>query len=140
MRRHPAWRSRLFNTVHAAIRQPFKWGENDCALFAARCIEAVTGQDAGAAQYLGAYDSRDGAYALLASLGHADLASLIIATLGAASEIHPSRARRGDIALLQTAEGEAIGVFDTERIGAIGLTGYATLERELAVRAFKVGL
>ncbi len=139
MKRLPDWRSRLFAVIQNSNR-PFEWGENDCALFAARCAEAVLGIDY-AEGWRGTYSDMDGAMAALAAHGYTDLPSLLIGILGAEAEIHPSRARRGDLVLIQTesALGWSIGVFDHERIGVLTLQGYGTEDRSKATRAFKVG-
>ncbi|MGP1665298.1 MAG: DUF6950 family protein [Rhodanobacter sp.] len=43
--RKPDWANRLRETVAANRRVPFAYGQNDCALFAARCVDAITGSD-----------------------------------------------------------------------------------------------
>jgi hypothetical protein len=140
MKRLHDWRSRLHATIEGAMRTPFAWGTNDCALFAGACVLAVTGEDF-RAPYIGTYDSAVSCARRIARDGHKDVADLVLSILGPESEIHPSRARRGDLAVIPSdgAIGTTIGVFDHERIGAVGLTGYATVPRASAQRAFKVG-
>lgn len=139
MKRLPDWRSRLFAAIQNS-NVPFQWGENDCALFAARCVQAVVGVDY-ADGWRGTYSDMAGAIGALAAHGYADLPSLVIGLLGAESEIHPSQARRGDLVLIQTESALrwAIGVVDHERIGVMTATGYGTEDRSKASRAFKVG-
>jgi hypothetical protein len=141
MKRLPNWRSRLADAVQASL-ESFKWGANDCAMFAARCIEAVIGMDC-AADWRGTYSDMSGAVAALHAHGYDDLPSLIVGILGADAEIHPSQARRGDLALIQTGSilGWAVGIFDHERVGVMTLTGYGTTDRTdpRIVRAFRVG-
>lgn len=43
--RRPDWRVRLDAYVAAAWRAPFDWGSNNCGLFVAGAIEAMTGVD-----------------------------------------------------------------------------------------------
>lgn len=139
MRRLPSWRSRLFAAIQKS-GEPFQWGQNDCAIFTARCVEAVIGTDY-AQEWRGTYSDMAGAGRALADHGYDDLPALVIGLLGADSEIHPSQARRGDIALIQTdsALGWAIGVFDHERLGVMTEGGYGTEDRGKASRAFRVG-
>lgn len=39
------WEENLATAMEAALQQPFRWGEHDCATFAALCVLAVTGRD-----------------------------------------------------------------------------------------------
>ncbi|OOH86251.1 DUF6950 family protein [Comamonas kerstersii] len=39
------WEQRLGDLVAQRLSQPFVWGVNDCVLFAADCVHAVTGVD-----------------------------------------------------------------------------------------------
>lgn len=139
MKRLPNWRSRLAAAVLES-HAPFEWGKNDCAIFAARCAEAVTGIDY-AADWRGTYSTMKGAAAALQKRGFSDLTALVVGILGADAEVHPALARRGDVALLQTDSelGWAIGVIDHERLGVMTETGYGTVDRSMAVRAFRVG-
>lgn len=75
--------------------------------------------------------------AALTAAGYADLLDFATRNF---TEVHPSQARRGDIALVR-ADGDhwTAGFFADTRIGSLALTGYATVERKKAERAFKVG-
>lgn len=119
------------------MRAPFVWGENDCAIgLAARCVQAITGEDM-AAPFRGTYDTAEGAIAALNDAGFADLVAFALAHF---EEIHPSQARIGDLALIPSEPtGWTVGVFAGERIGVLTLKGYGTVERERASRAFRVG-
>lgn len=39
------WPSRMFEVVEARRIAPFEWGQNDCVIFAAACIAAITGSN-----------------------------------------------------------------------------------------------
>ena len=54
------WQARLAEVFTERASDAFEWGRNDCALFAADCIEAMTGLDP-AAEYRGTYDDERGA-------------------------------------------------------------------------------
>ena len=45
MTRDDNWRAALSKYISAVGAKPFKFGEHDCALFAAGAIEAMTGED-----------------------------------------------------------------------------------------------
>lgn len=88
------WQERLQALVLARLHEPFAWGEHDCCLFAADAVQAVTGFDP-AAPWRGTYVDERGAMRLVRELG--GLAA--IAVLGGGEEVHPLRARAGDIVL-----------------------------------------
>lgn len=39
------WPSRFFEIIEARQKMPFEWGKNDCVMFAAACIAAMTGDN-----------------------------------------------------------------------------------------------
>ena len=63
MHRIRHWATRGFHTfLEQRARRPFAWGVNDCALFAADGIRAITGVDI-AADFRGKYSDEAGAMA-----------------------------------------------------------------------------
>lgn len=133
-RRRADWRSRLVAAIEAHRHQPFAWGSNDCALFVADCIEAMTGADpAGAVR--GRYDTEEGARAVLVALGHADVAALAAAAL---PEIPPGRARMGDVAIVEAAGQVSLGIFNGATIMVLAPSGVGSLAFTAARRAFRV--
>ena len=131
MPRHKDWPERFYAFVEARRFMPFAWGSNDCALFAADCVLALTGVDhaeglrtytdeAGAAEVI---RRAGGMRAFAARLAHRELAL----------------AKRGDIVLAVTAGRETFGVVfgDGTWIGP-GPTGLAFRPMSEAVAAFEV--
>lgn len=57
------WEKRLSEYIQAKEKEPFKWGENDCILFAAKAYEVITGEDH-YSQYL-PYSTKEEAYKIL---------------------------------------------------------------------------
>jgi hypothetical protein len=104
--RYQDWPSRLFAAIEDKKTAPFAWGVNDCCLFAADIVLAITGNDY-AAEYRGQYDSQLTAAQALRDLGEGDLLSTIDSKF---SRIPLLQARRGDLVALQTAEGPALGI------------------------------
>lgn len=86
------WQLRLEACLAERWAKPFEWGVLDCCLFAADCVEAVTGVDP-AADFRGSYDSKAGAYRLVSRLG--GFRAMAGARLGA--EIPVAMAQAGDI-------------------------------------------
>lgn len=109
MQRHQNWPLLLSNFIKEKQGQEFKWGSNDCILFAADCINRLTGVDL-AASYRGTYDDRQGAEILMKEFGGL-LSTLISAHLGQPSG-RPLMARRGDIVIHDIAGVCCTGVVD----------------------------
>jgi hypothetical protein len=107
------WDRRLDAHLKAALGRPFSWGEHDCALFAANAVRDMTGID-GAAPFRGRYRTARGATLALrrfAGGGLAEAAAAICATHGWPA-VPVTLAQRGDLVLLDTAEGPALGLVD----------------------------
>lgn len=103
MVRHEDWPLRLSTYLRQRKATPFAWGENDCVLFAADAVLAMTGVDV-CAEYRG-YASEAEAEALM---GGKSLKDLVSEKLGMPFGNYLS-ARRGDVVLT---EFNALGVVD----------------------------
>lgn len=113
---------------------PFSYGQNDCALFVADCLEAVTGVDF-AAPYRGLYHTAAAALRVLRDDGYSDLCALVAAHL---EEIPPAMARAGDVMAFPAEETDwALGIVNGERVTVLHLNGLGTVARERAERAFR---
>jgi hypothetical protein len=134
MKRLTDWRSKLSATIEAHRRLPFAYGRNDCALFVASCVEAMTGVDL-AVLYRGRYTSANEAMQVLRAAGHDDVCALIALQF---EEIHPALARAGDVmAFPAERTGWALGIVNGERVTVLREDGLGTLSREQATRAFR---
>lgn len=133
------WHLRLDAVVEAARKREFKYGDFDCAMFAADCAQAVTGIDPAAS--VRGYESKTAAYRIIASYGSMEA---MITSLLAQEPIHPSAARRGDF-MLGTVDlgpgenGEIIGVCVGSRVAYPSITrGLRLLPRSTARLAWRV--
>lgn len=136
--RLPDWRSRLEKALDAITYLPFEWGSHDCGpSLAGRVVYAVTGEDV-AAPWRGRYSTRAGALKVMRSAGFDNLGDLVASTL---PEIHPSRARVGDLAAfpMDTPFGFALGVVTGERVHVLKAECIGTVGLLQCTRAFKVG-
>ena len=88
------WMPRLAAVVVARMGAPFVWGLHDCCVFAADCVQAVTGRDLGA-DLRGSYRTEREAARLLHRLG--GVASLAADRLGPV--VPAASAAPGDIGL-----------------------------------------
>jgi hypothetical protein len=135
MMRYPDWKPRLIAYLETALRKPFKPGTHDCALFAAGAVNAMTGTDL-AADWRGRYRTLKGGLKRLQKAGFADHIALAASVL---DDIPTSFAGPGDLAVINTPDGRALGVVQGEGIyllttdNRMGLRPMAE-----AIRAFRV--
>ena len=134
IQRRDDWRPALHEAIEATRREPFRWGERDCALFAADCIKAMTGHDLGFG-FRGGYEDAPGAMKALRRAGFDDLPSLAASFF---EEIHPVRAGVGDIAAIEMAEGWALGVYGGPRVTVLRPDGLGSVDRSMVTKAFRV--
>lgn len=129
------WEQALHAVTRRAMRRAYSWGEHDCALFAADCVAAVTGEDF-AADFRGRYSTEEEAQAVLASLGCASVADLP-GRFGL-PECLPTEARRGDVVLIPGAAGEFLGIVDGRTAVGPGPRGLAHVPLSGALKAWRV--
>lgn len=133
--RLPDWRPRLVAFLTAAQRAPFRPGQHDCALFAAGAVAAMTGQDY-AAPYRGRYTTIRGGIRVLRADGFADHIALAAHHL---PERPVAFARAGDLAVVPTEDGPALGVVQGAGIYVLSPAGGLSLvPLTAATRAFGV--
>lgn len=95
------WATRSFHEfLLARAKMPFAWGQNDCALFAADGVLALTGIDI-AADFRGKYSDEASAFAAIKSIAGgatvADAAAFCAQKHGLAELRFPLMAQRGDL-------------------------------------------
>ena len=125
MNRTPDWERDLNDFISKSRQEPFKWGQNDCCLFAANAVLAVTGYDL-AEDFRGKYTTGQGALKCLADHGVRDVAELL--ELFQSSVVQPqfvAFAQRGDLMLydLGARLGPAVGVCIGQDSAFVGLAG-----------------
>ncbi len=134
--RLPDWRPRLTAYLAETAHQGFRYGSNDCALFAAGAVRAMTGQDPAAA-WRGTYSTLEGGLERLRKAGfkdHIDQAGTLFAAVA------PAFAQVGDIAGIETPAGWALGIFTGECIACLTPAGLGHLPRGAASLAWTVPL
>ena len=138
IKRIEKWREPFSDTVDSLYREPFKWGENDCAIGLVRkLIIATTGKDL-AKEYEGTYLDAKTGFRVMKKAGFDNLADLVASIL---PEIHLSQAKIGDIAAIATDDGfgYALGVVNGERVIVLTEKGIGSVDIFNAARFFKVG-
>lgn len=130
------WPSVLARTIEEYRHKPLKWGENDCALFAANIIQALTGVDH-AARFRGIYSTEDEADIII--INHGGLRMLATAALG--PEIDPNFAQRGDLVLMNRGEGKApmFTICIGTKCVVPDKSGLAFIKMDGAIAAWRVG-
>lgn len=135
MNRLKDWEPRLIACLACAARESFTAGRHDCALFVGTCVEAMTGVDP-AAEWRGRYRTIKGGIARLRRDGHSDHIACVASMF---EEVKPSLAHRGDIAVVEGAEGfGALGIVQGEGIYVLTETGLGIQPRRNLKRAFRV--
>jgi hypothetical protein len=134
VRRHPDWLARLGAYLEEVREKPFRWGSNDCALFAAGAVRAMTGQDPGA-DWRGRYRSARGAARLMRARGFDGPSAIAAAAFPA---VAPAHAQIGDLAAVPGAGGAALGVVQGPGVYVLRPEGLAVVPVAEAVAAWRV--
>lgn len=136
MRRVENWPSVLSGMLRGQKDQPFAWGTNDCLMFPADIVKALTGFDP-AADLRGTYSTEREAMNIIAAAG--STADLIDRQLGFKGSRKTLSARRGDVVIMKTVYGIMGGVVDDSgaRI-AVPISDQKTLTRFPLTKAWRV--
>lgn len=134
LNRLPDWRSRLTAYLVETAGNGFRYGSNDCALFAAGAVRAMTGEDPAAA-WRGSYTTLEGGLKRLMKAGFENHIALVDSLL---TEVPPAFAQVGDIVLVDAPDGPALGVVSGEAVACLAPQGLGYLPREAALRAWTV--
>ena len=138
MTRLPDWRLRFDALITERLRVSFAWGSNDCVLFAADNVLALTGEDLA----LGLRTHNNALGAARALRRHGGLAALVERALG--PSCHATAATQGDVVMVVMGRGRstrsALGVCLNAE-SAIGPTanGLVQIAMARALCAWRVG-
>ena len=128
------WPDRLTSHIEEWRHKKFEWGKTDCGHFCFYAEKAMCGvtrfEDC-----IGQFSSQKGFARFLVKIGDGDLAASVGARL---SEIEPMKAQRGDMALIDTPEGDALSLVIGEKVAAMGADGLVFLPLNAAKKAWKV--
>jgi hypothetical protein len=134
--RFEGWEVRLNAALDKHSRRPHDWGRDDCMIFVADCVWALTQKDA-AEPWRRTYSDEAGALALVeAHGGFPKLVETALTRAGIAFEhIPPSFAQRGDPCFLDISRHftpEALALNPLADLGAVGICVGA----EVALKTF----
>jgi hypothetical protein len=131
--RRADWQARLTDYVISVQGASFRPGRLDCALFAAGAVRAMTGRDH--ARGFRGYRTLAGGARRLQARGFEDHVALVAARL---EEVPPAFAQAGDLAVIPTGEGPALGIVQGEQVYVMRPDGLGLVSRLDAARAFRV--
>lgn len=137
-KRLQGWEKALSDFIEEMRLKPFKRGAHDCAMFAGRCAEVMTGEDF-TSEFLGDYTTKKEAYEFLKKIGYDGLAAIAIEKLGAPLE-NKNFAGRGDAVLIEYDTEEALGIIDLtgKRAVTVGKDGLIYFDLKHCVKAWKI--
>lgn len=142
IKRHQDWPTRLGGYLQSQAHLPFAYGVNDCCLFVAGAVQAMTGVDLAADNFRGKYKTKISAHKALKRFGGGGLVSMMdeFVRRGYFEEVKPLYAGRGDVVLIVINGVESLGVVDLigTHVVATGPDGVARLPLALAPRGWKL--
>lgn len=102
-----AWEDALVNYIAIKRHEPFDYGVNDCCLFAAGAVEAITGEDP-MSEFRGKYDSLKTSLIAIRDIGAGTLEATMDSKF---PEVGIGNAQRGDLAFFDDSIGVVMGSF-----------------------------
>ena len=134
MQRRNDWKPRLRQYLAEQADAAFAYSDCDCGALAGGAIEAMTGENPHA-KVAGKYKTMAGALRALKRLGHDDHVAYAASVL---TEIYPLYATFGDIAVVDSPDGPALGVVVGAHIEVRAPGGRGVVPLTDAVRAFRI--
>lgn len=131
MRRND-WVEKMWLAIEDHADTEFVWGVNDCCLFVARVVDAMTDSDI-ETQLNASYSDEETALAYIASFG--SLEAAVSSYLG---QPEPGRPLRGDVVLIDGGEGPALGILVGGHIAGMGPNGFVYLPRSEALQRWAI--
>lgn len=129
------WPRLLNDFIDSRRETPFQWGRNDCALFCADAVQAVTGNDFAEA-YRGRYSTAIGSVIALRDAGHDSIASVITGFFG--DPVPVDYLQRGDIAFFNHGRGDTIGIVCGANVAAPGESGLVFFDMSMCEKGWRV--
>lgn len=101
MKRKVDWPRLMAEAIESRRTAAFEWGKNDCVLFTADIVKAMTDVDM-MEEWRGKYDDKESAHRLIAANGGFEAFVENVCENHGLTEINPNFAQRGDIAFFDT--------------------------------------
>jgi hypothetical protein len=134
MARRWDWVSRLHDAVEAARLRPFDYGTENCALFAAQVVDAIVEDSHIEEEIRARVNSVESAARFLNAEG--GLEDAVTTRLG--QPVAWPRAMRGDVCLMPTQDGPALGVCMGGEVAMMSTAGISYLRIDQALKVWGV--
>ena len=125
-----AWEDALSNYIATKRHEPFEYGVNDCCLFAAGAVEAITTEDP-MPEFRGQYDSLKGSLKAIKDIGAGTLEATMDSKF---PEVAIGHAQRGDLAF-----DDSIGVVMGSFAYFVSDDGLERIPRDMWDKCWSVG-
>jgi len=130
--RRDDWVEQMWLAIEDHANTEFVWGVNDCCLFVARVVDAMTDSDL-ETDLNASYADEETALAYIASFG--SLEAAVSSYLG---QPEPGRPLRGDVVLIDGGAGPALGILVGGHIAGMGPNGFVYLPRGEALQRWAI--
>lgn len=127
------WQSELAAFIKSRKSTPFQWGTNDCCLFAADAVLAMTGEDF-ALPFRGTYSTALEATRLLSEMG--GLRGVAISALG--DSLPGKMARVGDVCLVLNEGREVLMVHGGNMVYGPGESGVTLVQPSTVIESWRI--
>jgi hypothetical protein len=145
LKRIEHWATRAYHQfLLSRAKTPFAWGVNDCCLFPADGILAITGIDV-AVDFRGKYSTQAAAFATIKTVTGGstvnDAASYVATKFGMTEYSTPLLAHRGDLVTLEDGGNLIAGLvhLNGRDVVTVGENGVVRCSLRAAIRAWRVG-
>lgn len=128
--------SRLNAVIDSCEGLPFRYGEHDCCMFAARCVDAMSGT-ALSRLLPQLYHDEESAFAFIERQG--GIVNAATKLLGVDPVRGWAQARRGDVCMVDTERGPGLGVCVGQRIAVADEVGLALYPVDQARLVWRIG-
>lgn len=135
MRRRQDWPERLYEYLATVRDTPFEWGVHDCITMAAGAVLAMTDEDP--LVNFPKWSSMREAAVIMKDAG--GLVNAVNTQLGAATQVAPAFAGRGDIMYVTNGNDALIGVCIGEEVAVPSTENMQYLSRANATVAWRIG-
>lgn len=133
--RRDDWRQRLDAAINTASCLPFHYGQHDCALFAAYCVDRMCDTDY-VHRIKSGFSYEDELAATNIVQGHGGFKRLVTKWLG--KPVPPLQARPGDVVLLRNQGKAALGIVENNVAVAPSEHGVVGVPMNQVVCAWRV--
>lgn len=119
--RRENWPTELANYIDKRSKMPFEWGTNDCCTFACSWVHILVGFDP-SVEFRCYHDAKS-ALKLLKEEGGVEVIAVNVCQQWGWPECPPLQAQRGDVVLMDTPQGAAMGICLGSRCAFPGVDG-----------------